>query len=576
VPRPCGLSITRSGIRWSNGTIAHSPAIAHPTLIKSRTGAEFPLCSETNTCTCLPIAHTLPPSLMSLIAEFIVAMDAQMSHISKLPDEMLEAILCVYSDTRLDAALLLVCTHVCRWWRYVALSSPRLWRYIDVCRPHLALLSLTRSGSSVPLSVVSSSGAILPWNWVLLHPYAARIHEIDLDMLYFDIRRVMFGIGKSCPKLHSLRIISRGKGGDQDDSELQCDMPSLRRLSLDGVSLKWGSLTNLTHLSLWDLCAVHAPSLHQLHSILRHSPRLESLSLAFLEHAPSMQLDTQVVELPLLLDIHLCLCPAFTTSLLASLSIPLSAHLRVGSSLTHSSYDGLLSLFPKIDGTPYPHLCITKHSKLSIQLREILLHQSETYPFANASSKPELIINMPRPIPAYSWILSNVVPRLFDLFHLTTLELDIVWAVDISRVAVALYNLLTATPNLKTLRASQHGAECLSMVLGRPGSDRFEFEVLCPSLSLLSFGAPDQMWWDFPLRWLNPLVACLEARAACTGARLKTIEFLGQGRIEQMSAQVLAPFVEEIVDSISRYDGTNYRPMPRLGTSNSYFPVKHA
>jgi len=249
------------------------------------------------------------------------------------------------------------------------------------------------------------------------------------------------------------------------------------------------------------------------------------------------------------LDIHLCLSPAFTSTLLASLSIPSSAQLRIGS---FSSHDGLLSVFPKVDGYQYPHLRTTRHSTLSIQLRAILLHQSNTSPFAGVGSKPALLIDMPRPIPAYAWTLSDA-PRLFDLFALTTLELDIVWAVDVENLAGALYTLLTATPNLRTLRASQHGAECLSMVLGKPGPDRLEFDVLCPSLTRLSFGAPDQMWWDFPLLWLKPLVACLEERVACTGSRLKTIEFMGQGRIERKSAQVLVPFVQEIVDSVSIY-----------------------
>ena len=334
-----------------------------------------------------------------------------------------------------------------------------------------------------------------------------------------------------------------------EDVELYCDLPSLRRLSLGGVSVKWFSLAGLTHLSLYDLCIAHAPSILQIHSVLLSSPRLESLTLAFLAHEHSMELDThrQAIELPRLFDIHLCLCPDFTSYLLAILLIPSSARLQIGS---FSAEDGFLSIFPQVNGTFYPHLRITKHSTLSIRLREILLRQSSAAPFADAALTADLLIDMPHPVPAYAWVLSDM-PRLFDLFALTLLELDIIWAVDVHNLAGALYNLLSATPNLRTLRASQHGAECLSMVLGRPGSDRLEFDILCPSLTRLSFGAPDQMWWDFPLLWLKPLIACLEERTICTGSRLQTIEFIGQGRIEKRSAQVLVPFVQEIVDSVS-------------------------
>jgi len=243
----------------------------------------------------------------------------------------------------------------------------------------------------------------------------------------------------------------------------------------------------------------------------------------------------------------LCLRPDLMFSLLAGISISLSTRLRVGPA---SDFNGFLSIFPTVASTYYPHLRITKKSTLSIWLREIILHQSGVSPFANADSKPDLHIDIPRPTPAYSWILSNM-PRLFDLFALTSLELDIIWAVDVQNIVQALHTLLTATPNLRTLRASQHGVECLSMVLGRPGPDRLEFDVLCPSLTRLSFGAPDQMWWDFPLLWLKPLVICLEERMVCTGSRLQTIEFIGQGRIEEPSLRILAPFVLEIVDSVS-------------------------
>lgn len=489
----------------------------------------------------------------------------KLSPIVQLPNELLESIFDIYvtwvysQDYKDPKCFIAACTHVCRWWRNVALGSPRLWRYIDICRPRVNQMFFMRSRFAVPLSLVSSFGGRLPLIWVAPTARSAlidRVREIDVDLQSIDMRRWLSTLGSQVPQLTSLRLVSRklqhAGMGAEDIEAPKMDLPSLRRLSLNSVAIGWASLSNLTHLAISGLCEAHAPSLDQIHTMLKNSPRLESLHLAFLMRRGlgPVSGSAGLVQLDRLMDVHLILSPSFVSTLLSLIEFPSSAHLRLSA---FSQQDGLLSVFPKVDGLPHPHLTITKSSTLSIQLQDVHVHRSNapSPPFSGFSSKPELTLIMPHPLPSYAWTISDM-PRLFDLFGLTTLELDIGWAIDEDRLVTALYILLTATPNLTTLRASQHGAECLSRVLGKPGHDRLVTDVLCPRLTRLSFGAPDQMWWDLPLGWSKPLVACLRERMLCTGYPLTTIEFLGQGRIEKESSQVFEPFVEEILNSVTR------------------------
>lgn len=499
-----------------------------------------------------PTISYVHPSLRQIMPLTTIS-DYQIPPITRLPNEMLESIFDIhvvsvyYREAEGEAKLLFAYSQVCRWWRDIALSSPRLWRHINIGQPRLAREFLARSRLSVPLSVGSWWMVELPMDLVPLQPYVERIQEVDLNLLpKFDIHRALASIEPDYQQLSALRVtIRRSRSiSPPADLELDCYLPSVRRLSLEGVSVRWAFLTNLTHLSLRTL--TRGPSTSELYFILQSSLQLESLCIAHITFREVTLPPPQVIQLPRLLEITLFQKPTFTSSLLSALSISTSAQLRVSS---FSPEDGFLSVFPQINDLYYPHLRITKDSILSIYLSEIHLRQCSAPPFSDSNSKPDLIIHMPRPVPAYAWTLSDL-PKLFDLYKLTTLELDIIWVPNVDDLVAALNTLFAAAPNLMTLRAAQHGAECLSMVLGKPGEDRLEFDVLCPRLTRLSFGTPDQMWWDFPLRWLKPIVTCLEERAFYTGVPLKTIEFIGQGRIDMESAQVFAPFVEEIVNSV--------------------------
>ncbi|KAI0055567.1 hypothetical protein BV25DRAFT_1783242, partial [Artomyces pyxidatus] len=46
-------------------------------------------------------------------------------------------------------------THVCRWWRHVALGNPRLWRHID--------LPLSKPWAQEMISRAKSAGVVVSW-----------------------------------------------------------------------------------------------------------------------------------------------------------------------------------------------------------------------------------------------------------------------------------------------------------------------------------------------------------------------------------------------------------------------------
>ncbi|KAF7977260.1 hypothetical protein HWV62_35462 [Athelia sp. TMB] len=480
------------------------------------------------------------------------------SPVFRVPNELLENIFNTYvtmlsAPDQVEARRYIVAyTQVCRFFRDVAHASPRLWRFIDLNRPRVTQVFLQRSRSAVPLTLLAFSDRKLPQiEWMNKSPnFGERVSQVDVELASVDLRRLLDALGPTLPQLYRLRIVNRKPLLTSPGYSMatHTNLPSLRHLVLHAVKLPWQNLTDLIFLHLADLEEQLAPSLNEIYALLSNNRRLEHFQLSFV-HSTGWGSALPPIELAELKLIHLVLPPDLVPVILRLMSFPLSTHLRVGA---FSSADGFLSIFPKTNGALYSHLAVTEGSTLSILLRTIRLHRSASPPFSDGTANPGPVVTliMPYPAPAYASILQDA-PKLFDLFWLSTLELDVVWAVDEDSLAYHLYALLTATPNLTTLRVSQHGGDCLSRVLGKPGSDRLPTDVLCPRLTRLSFGAPDQMWWDFPQRWINPLVACLQERAFCTGAPLKTIEFLGQGRIERSSAAVLEPYVGEILRSVT-------------------------
>lgn len=480
------------------------------------------------------------------------------SPVFRMPNELLEHVFNTYvtmlsAPDQAEARRFLVAyTQVCRWFRDVAQASPRLWRFIDLNRPRATQVFLQRSRSAVPLTLLAFSERKLPQiEWMNKTPnFSERVSHIDVELASVDLRRLLDALGPTLPQVFRLRIVNRKPLVSSPGYSMatHTKLPSLRHLVLQAVRLPWQNLANLTYLHLADLEEQIAPFLQEISTLLFNNSRLEHFQMSFVASSGWANV-LHPVNLPQLKLVHLVLSPDLVPSILRLMKYPLSTHLRIGA---FSLVDGFLSVFPKTDGMQYPHLAVTEGSTLSILLRNIRLHRSASPPFSDGTAypPPAVTLMLPHPAPAYSSILRDA-PKLFDLFLLSTLELDVVWASDEDSLVTHLYALLTATPNLATLRASQHGADCLSRVLGKPGADRLPTDVLCPLLIRLSFGAPDQMWWDFPQRWINPLVACLQERAFCTGFPLKTIEFLGQGRIEKSSSAVLQPYVGEVLNSVT-------------------------
>ncbi|KAH9943810.1 hypothetical protein B0H21DRAFT_474686 [Amylocystis lapponica] len=178
-------------------------------------------------------------------------------------------------------------SHVCRYWRTMALSSPQLWTFFHIVahtKPAMLREFLARSGMA-PLTVLFE-GPDTYWisvehmrvNARILAPHAHRIAEFEATKLLQGDARCMLALFTApAPCLRTLRLHV-----DEYMSEMEHipvfagQMPSLRNVSIDGLSLPWVPYSNLTSLVI----SHHpAPPLTELVSVLQHCPDLELLVL---------------------------------------------------------------------------------------------------------------------------------------------------------------------------------------------------------------------------------------------------------------------------------------------------------
>lgn len=99
--------------------------------------------------------------------------------------------------------------------------------------------------------------------------------------------------------------------GDQMVDVFKTPVPRLKKLSLTKLAIPWDSpiLIGLHHLALYDLWD-YPPSAGQLLNILRGSPRLLTLALRNMASKPGMVGDTEVVDLPELISLHIKEAPS--------------------------------------------------------------------------------------------------------------------------------------------------------------------------------------------------------------------------------------------------------------------------
>lgn len=465
--------------------------------------------------------------------------------ISCLPSEILEAIfdICVswlYGHHKPKHRL--AWTQVCCSWRQISLNSSRLWQRIDLCDSRFADEFLVRS-KEAPLSIVSASPLRLATDNLTLH--INRLRCIDVFLFSDDMVRLFSKIGPSLPT--SVTRLCLKVPPKSSPLSLDVEIPSVRHLALDCVSVKWTTCQNLSHLSIRGLTPECCPSITELHDIFEASPNLEYIRLEDLTPS-NIQMESQrAIPLVHLKDMIVTAQPNIVSAILPGLLLGPSTRLQLYVSLSQA----LHTLFP--DQLPYMHDS-ARHGTGAIRLARhsahFLRHGSDAW-----SEDPSKTIFLISSAPPLSTRVCASFEHLLDLSRITKLELNTGILFDVP--LKALEALFAGTHNLDTLRvAFNELAELLGLlqVQGRPRADRDSHlgpaapRMCLPRLRTLSFSKPADLWCHFSERWLEYIVGCAMARQA-HGAPIETIEFFRCDGISSDSTKPLLAFVGKVVIS---------------------------
>lgn len=231
------------------------------------------------------------------------------SPVTQLPSETLITIFleCVAHDTPSSSNLgWIQITHVCRFWRVLALHSPLLWTNIPLRLGRECMEEFIRRSNSAPLKLYHATGPnVLPLSEVPIESIRHRVYSISIGYTTHAQERAHKFIDdllQSAPSLEEIRIAGMREPGNEFgiviDSTLGFDsprhfftrsVPLLRKLSLHSISpIPWSAFPfhNLTRLEissqLWDLPRDGTEDhtiISSLLDLLKTTPDLETLEL---------------------------------------------------------------------------------------------------------------------------------------------------------------------------------------------------------------------------------------------------------------------------------------------------------
>ncbi|KAG2139244.1 hypothetical protein DEU56DRAFT_324319 [Suillus clintonianus] len=300
---------------------------------------------------------------LAVLAESMHVLDS----ISRLPAEILAIVFeFVEEEKRFDesannnAPACLAITHVCRYWRNVALDCPSLWRFIRSSSPYLVGIMLERSRNA-PLVVTYKSPVSLQG---CLEPVLAQLPRVKV--LQFpspapDVDRIINLLSSQpAPLLENFDLRKPWEGRDWfiTDTIFQGQAPRLRSVELGNFSLSWTAhiFSRLQTLSVRGI-TFFPTTLPELLSALRRMTALEQLAIdtASVVSEITMPLDNGKVPLARLKSIALgTLSIQTATSLFSQLAIPVDAKiaLRLKDILGLQDFSDLFSAMDRYPDTP--------------------------------------------------------------------------------------------------------------------------------------------------------------------------------------------------------------------------------
>lgn len=236
-------------------------------------------------------------------------------------------------------------THVCRSWREIALSSPRVWSYVRFTSSLHCMREILSRSKQAPLHLdfVHSN---FDYGTPLLDLLFAHMHRaISISLsIYLLLARDSTKLPRALPwvtEFSLLKLEWYEDGARAEDAFNPCDMPRLSCLTVNGHYMTWThpifKQGSLTQLKVFRSAPPSNTVFKDLLEVLRGTPSLEQLTL---DHTlgPSVS-GSQTVDVVLLTRLRLLSLtdhPSSCAQLLHHLSLPptVSIHIDIDSVVT--------------------------------------------------------------------------------------------------------------------------------------------------------------------------------------------------------------------------------------------------
>ncbi|KAH8103888.1 hypothetical protein BXZ70DRAFT_670038 [Cristinia sonorae] len=445
--------------------------------------------------------------------------------ISRLPPEILSKIFICYAQTTKGATVgWPALTHICHYWREVALASPLLWTKIHVSNhPNTEpVASYIERSAEMPLSVrVRVETEPYTDSIHMILPELRRARKLHIMALIPILELLETHLQPSAPLLKSLVIFKTDVKFDFKLSIFNnCRMPALDRLSLIYVPLEWSTVVfppSLTDLHIeagrWYSSELNT-SITDMVRVIQGLPLLKRLALSHVLK-PVENGETEPI-----LPVSLCQLEFIR------INAPVSTCLRL---LDHLTFPPSTALVCQFMGNIDPSLLGPLRSRLQALLaanRIDYISISTSVEFVARSSEP----SSPDRLCFSLSMEGNILEGLFTHIPLPDVsELVVERAINTSDTKTEWIQLSQRLPNVDTLmfRSISPDALCLLAPIIPPEQSTGEPFYLFPKLRrvlLESLDSQGRSWsHSSDLHGEEPFIAALRSRKA-RGCGIKTVE----------------------------------------------------